>query len=370
MVHIELPHRLAAGFRLLFVLVAVAPPGRALPAQQPARSVDLGFPVGLALLPDGDLLVSERRTHRIQRLDLQSGVLSPFAGDGTAGFSGDGGPAAAARLSCPDAIDVDASGTVYVSDRCNERIRRIDGATGIITTIAGTGERGPSADGPALSVALTGVFYLRLAPDGTLLFTDTDANLVRQLDLRTGTVTTLAGSGEDGFAGDGGPALEASLSRPHVVLRLRNGDLLIGDSFNHRLRLVDHAKGTITTLAGTGEEAPARDGVAAGRSPLVYFGEIHELDDGDLLWTEWGSSQIVRLDRATGRLHVVAGTTEFGRADRDGTPLAAAAIGSGVDMVIDSRGRLIIAAAGAGLVRRIDLERGTLETLAGAGRRQ
>lgn len=334
-------------------------------AQQPAQSVELGFPIGLARLPDGDLLISERRHHRIQRLDLEHGTLTLLAGTGERGFSGDGGPARAAQLACPDAIDVDATGTVYVADRCNERIRRIDATTGVITTIAGTGERGPAPDGPADQVALTGVFYLRVGPDSTILFTDTDANLVRELDLRRGTITTLAGSGAAGFAGDGGPARLAELERPHVVLRLRDGTLVIGDSFNHRLRVVEPEHGTIFTLAGNGDEAPARDGAPAHESPLMFFGEIHELENGDLLWTEWGSSQIVRLDRRSERLRIVAGSHAFGRADPDGTPLAEAAIGSAVDMVIDDQGRLIVAASGQGLVRRIDLKKGTLETLAG-----
>jgi hypothetical protein len=261
---------------------------------------------------------------------------------------------------------VDAHGNLFVADRCNERIRRIDARTGLITTVAGTGRRGPSPDGAALAVSLTGVFYLRVVSDHRILFTDTDAHTVRELDLAAGSIRTLAGSGVGGFSGDGGPARAASLSRPHVALVLRNGDLVIGDSFNHRVRLIDRT-GIIHTIAGSGEEGPARDGSSAQSTPLLYFGEIHELPDGDLLWTEWGSSQLVRLERRTGTIRVVAGSPAFVDAGADG-PSRDVPIGASVDFVIDSEGRVVLAGARDGLIRRVDLVRGTVETLAGRRR--
>jgi hypothetical protein len=339
-----------------------------LQAQRPAREVTLGFPIGIAELPDGSILISERRSHRIQRLSLASGTLTPFAGTGEAGYSGDDGPALQAQLNCPDAIDVDRAGNVYVADRCNERIRRIDAASGRITTVAGNGARGPGQDGPAREVPLTGVFYLRVDTDSTILFTDTDAHRVRELNLSRERITTLAGSGTGGFSGDGGPALSAAMSRPHVVLRLRNGDLVIGDSFNHRVRVVDAQSGQIRTIAGNGEEEAAIAGRSPLASPLLYFGEIHEEVDGSLLWTEWGSSQLVRLDPTRSRLQVVAGSTAVGRSDPDGALTEHPAIGSAVDFLIDDEGRYLIAVSSVGLIRRVDPVCGTVETLAGTPR--
>jgi sugar lactone lactonase YvrE len=285
------------------------------------------------------------------------------AGDGAQGFGGDGGPARDVRLGCPDAIDIDARGNIFVADRCNERIRRIDATTGSIDTVAGNGSRGPGSDGPARAVPLTGVFYLRVVDDRTILFTDTDAHRIRELDLTAGRVRTVAGSGTEGFSGDGGPALRASFRRPHVAVRLRDGSLVIGDSFNHRIRRVS-AGGVVETMAGNGEEGAAVDGARAAESPLLYFGEIHELEDGDLIWSEWGSSQLVRLDRDTGRLSVVAGSTAFGRAGPDG-PARGAALGSIVDFAFDAEGRIVAAVASEGLIRRIDLRANRVDTLVG-----
>lgn len=329
----------------------------------PALETSLGFPVGVAMLSDGRVLISERRNHRVLRLDVEAGTLERIAGTGVAGYSGDGGPARNAQLSCPDAIDVDSRGNLYIADRCNERIRRVDAQTGRISTVAGTGQRGPGGDGPALSVDLTGVFYLRVDSDERILFTDTDANLVRELDVVRGTIHTLAGSGVQGFAGDGGPARSAELFRPHVVLRLESGDLVIGDSFNHRLRVVDVKTGVIRTIAGTGAEGPAMDGARAVESPLLFFGQIHELPGRGIVWSEWGSSQLLLLD-GEGRLRVLAGSLRFGEAGPDG-PSREAALGSIVGFVLDEEGRLVVAASSANLIRRIDLGRGSVETIAG-----
>src|SRR5262245_5551925 len=215
----------------------------------------LKFPLGLAIGPDQALYVSEREGHRVVRIDPTNGDTRIVAGTGVPGFSGDGGPATSAQLRCPDSIDFDAAGNLYIADRCNERLRVVEASTGIIRTVAGNGARGQSPDGPALSLSLMGPFFLESASRDTLLFTDTDANLVRQVDLRSGRVSTLAGTGERGFSGDGGAALSARLTRPHIAFRARNGDLIIGDSFNQRIRRVDRATVIIHTTAVTATEA-------------------------------------------------------------------------------------------------------------------
>lgn len=347
------------------VLTSGAGTGHGRPGQAQARDVELAFPLGLALGPDGSLYVSERQGHRVRRVDLEAGTITTVAGTGDPGFSGDGGSATEARLRCPDSIDLDEEGDLYIADRCNERIRRVDARTGIITTVVGNGERGPSADGPALEISLMGPYYVRAASTEELIFTDTDSHRVRRLDLRTGRVTTLAGSGEGGFAGDGGPALEARLARPHVAQRAENGDLIIGDSFNQRIRRVSRDDGTIRTIAGNGERGTAEDGTPSLEAPFQYFGDIVELDDGDLLLTEWLSGRLLLLDMNHATIRVLAGTTDPAPPDEDGLDPRATRFGSLAGLALDAEGRVLVAAADAGVVRRIDLRAGRVETVVG-----
>jgi hypothetical protein len=164
-----------------------------------------------------------------------------------------------------------------------------------------------------------GPFFLESASRDTLLFTDTDANLVRQVDLRSGRVSTLAGTGERGFSGDGGPAYSARLTRPHIAFRARNGDLIIGDSFNQRIRRVDHTTGVIRTIAGNGTEDFVADGTPALQAPFKYFGAMIELENGDLVFDEWAGHMLLRLDQREQRIRVLAGTQDSTATDAEGS---------------------------------------------------
>lgn len=349
---------------LLLAAVAIPSPAGAQGISDPL-AVDLQFPLGLALLPGEALYVSERRGHRVLRLDLESGVVSVAAGTGTRGFSGDGGPAPEAELACPDAIDLDSRGNLFIADRCNERIRKVDARSGIIETIAGTGSRGTAPDGAGLEMPFMGIYYVEVEGDSVVLFTETDAHRIRVLELATGMVRTVAGSGVGGFGGDGGPALEADLARPHVALYARNGDLIIGDSFNQRIRRVDARNGIVRTIAGNGEQGVAEDGALALESPSAFFGSIHELDDGDLVFTEWINGRLVRLDVDDGTLHVLAGNTSNPSRWRDGFAPRSTFFGPLADFAIDADGRYFVVAAESGAVRVIDFEAGEVTTVLG-----
>lgn len=332
----------------------------------PANEAELDFPLGIALAPDGSLYVSERGADRVRRVDPETGTISTYAGTGTAGFSGDGGPAAAAEISSPDSIDVDAGGNLYIADRGNERIRRVDARTGIITTVVGNGERAASDDGTAVREAsLMGPYYVRIVDGNELWFTDTDSNRVMRVDSSAGILEVLAGSGARGFGGDGDYAFEAAFARPHVVLKLRSGDIVIGDSFNQRIRIVDHESGIVDTLAGSGTQGVAPDGTKLLDAAFAYFGEIHELENGDLLVTEWMNGRVLRLDLEAGVLHVLAGTGADEGSMADGQHPRATRFNRLADCVFDGQGRLLVVAAADGLVRRIDFEHETVETVVG-----
>ncbi len=199
-------------------------------------------------------------------MDLATGTITTFAGTGTAGFGGDGGQATAAQLSDPRTIAV-GSVNLYIGDRGNHRIRRVDLATGTITTLAGTGVSGFGGDGgPATAAQINSPMGLAIG-SGNLYFGDTTNQRVRRVDLATGTITTLAGSGAGGFGGDGGPAAAAQINTP-AGLALDSRNLYIADRGSNRVRRVDLATGTITTLAGTGASGFGGDGGPATAAQL------------------------------------------------------------------------------------------------------
>lgn len=167
---------------------------------------------------------------------LAAGTIDTVAGTGQAGYSGDGGPATKATLNEPYAVAVSDAGDLYIVDRLNAVIRRVDGATGVITTVAGTGARG-AADGPADRATFNGPKAVRCDAGGNVYVVDTENHSVRKLDLKALRVTTVAG-GRQGKGGDGGEARAAGLDRPHGVVLASDGTLYIADSGNHRVRRV------------------------------------------------------------------------------------------------------------------------------------
>ena len=213
----------------------------------PASKARLKAPVGLALDVKGSLYVADRDNHAIRKIS-PDGVITTVAGDGSPGFFGDGGPATQAKLNQPEAVAFDRHGNTYFSDSANNRVRKID-TDGVITTIAGTGKTGAAGDGgPATKAQITDPDGLAFDDDGNLYVSDTDNNRVRRIDTH-GVITTVAGTGTAGFSGDGGPATEADLNGPFGLVFDKHGNLYIADHGNRRVRKID-THGVITTLAG------------------------------------------------------------------------------------------------------------------------
>ena len=236
----------------------------------PATSALLRQPHGIALDDAGNLYVADSPNHRIRRID-PAGIITTVAGTGMAGFSGDGGPATSARLNRPRNLIVDPAGNLLIADTDNHRIRRVEGSV-IIATIAGTGAPGSSGDGgPGSAASFDDPRDVALDPEGHLFVVDTEAHRVRRIDAATGTITTVAGTGMSGLSGDGGPAAAARLNEPRGVAVDPGGNLFIADSSNNRVRWVDRS-GTIRALAADLDLRDPR-GLNTDRSGVVVVAD-------------------------------------------------------------------------------------------------
>jgi sugar lactone lactonase YvrE len=248
----------------------------------PAVEAELDTPTAVAVGPAGDLFIADSGNHRVRRVAVD-GTITTVAGNGTEGFSGDGGPATDAELDFPAGVAVSGAGELYIADTNNHRVRKVT-ADGIIATVVGSGPAGylqgalAGDGGPATAARLARPFGLALGPAGDLYIADGFNNRVRRVTA-SATITTIAGSGPAGFlqgglAGDGGPATRARLSFPRAVVLDTGGNLHVADALNHRVRRVG-SDGRIHTIAGGGATGYLRgsfggDGAHPGTARLAF----------------------------------------------------------------------------------------------------
>ncbi|MFT4111200.1 choice-of-anchor D domain-containing protein [Silvibacterium sp.] len=233
-----------------------------------ATSAELNHPAGVALDSDGNLYIADTGNNRVRKVD-DTFTITTVAGNGTSGYSGDGGAATGAELASPAGIAVDSSGNIYIADAANNVVREIAASTGIISTIAGTGSAGSSGDGGlATSAKLNYPLGVALDSAGNLYIADGGNNKVREVAASTGIITTVAGTGTAGYSGDGGAATSAELYQPSDVKVDAGSNLYICDSYNNRLRVVSGSTGIITTLAGNGTDGHSGDGGPAPQAEL------------------------------------------------------------------------------------------------------
>jgi len=207
----------------------------------PATAAQLGFPLGVAVDAAGNLAIADQSNDRIRLVNATTGVITTVAGKESSGFSGDGGPATAAELYLPAGVTFGAAGDLFIADQQNNRIRRVDATAGIITTVAGNGSAGFSGDGgPATAAQLQYPYSVTLDATGNIFISDGN-DRIRRVDATTGIITTVAGNGSAGFSGDGGLATAAQLNAPSGVAFDAAQNLFIADRFNSRIRRVDAA---------------------------------------------------------------------------------------------------------------------------------
>lgn len=227
----------------------------------PATAAGLAEPHGARCDGEGNLFIADSRNHRIRRVDARTGLIATVAGTGRAGYSGDGMPAVEADLSFPLAVALDTEDNLYIVDTDNNRIRRVDAATGRMSTVAGVGEIGSLEDGVDARQARFGRLRdLVIAADKSLIVADGENSVIFRIDLSDRVIYRVAGSDTYGFSGDGGPAIDAHLCQPYSIALDEDQNLFIKDCNNTRIRRVDAAARTIATIAGSGVYGFSGDG--------------------------------------------------------------------------------------------------------------
>ena len=241
-----------------------------------ATSAQLNGPEGVAVDAVGNVFIADTENHQVRRVDTTTGLISTIAGTGTSGYNGDGGIATSAKLFSPIGVAVDAAGNVFIGDANNYRVRRVDATSGLISTIAGTGVFGYSGDGGAATSAQLS-FPEGVAVDGggNVFIADWYNQRVRRVDATSGLISTIAGTGAFGYSGDGGAGTSAQLNSPAGVAVDAAGNVFIADSGNSRVRRVDATTGLISTIAGTGASAQLNGpiGVAVDAAGNVFIAD-------------------------------------------------------------------------------------------------
>jgi len=299
----------AAGFSSVTTLIGTGMPGYS--------DTQVNNPYGMTIGPDGALYFCEVDNQRVRKIDLKTRRMTLIAGNGQKAYKGDGGPATEASLSAPHELLFDSRGDLYIAER--------------------------------------------------------DNHVIRKVDMKTGIISTVAGVGVAGFSGDGGPGVKAQLRQPHSIIRDRDNSLLICDIGNNRIRRLHLDTGIIETFAGTGEAKPTPDGAAAKDAPLNGPRTMVLASNGDLYLALREGDMILKLDANTQTWHRVAGTGEVGYSG-DGGPALNAKFGGSLARLAGPKGltlgpenTLYVADTESHAVRRIDLGTGIITTVLGTG---
>jgi hypothetical protein len=385
----------------------------------PKETAGFYHPEHLAFDSKGDLYVCDNSNDRVRKIDMKTGIVSTVLGNGQRASNGDGGPATEASTLMPDAIHVDVHDNLYVGEKYGFRVRKVDGKTGIVTTIAGTGVPGMGEEGVkatetqvnSVEVGVWGdadgtVFYsdcggrtrridgetgivttilggttkhdgeiategfltgpngLSVGPNGHIFFADVWGQRVGAIDPESGIIRTVAGNGARAYGGDGGPATEAYLGNPYDVSVDSKGTVVIADSRHGHIRRVD-ADGIIHNVAGAAFQWDKGDGGSALNANLVQVGAVaHDADD-NIYFGDVGVGRIRKIDAQTGIIDTVVGVGLPGYSG-DGGPATEARISAPASITFDSEGNLYVADQSNHVVRKVDLD-GIITSIVGTG---
>lgn len=327
----------------------------------PAAAAMLDQPFDVTIDPQGRVIFSDTFNHRIRRFDPKSGHVETIAGSGLKGFSGDGGPATKAAMNEPYGVKIDKPGeNLYIVDRLNLRVRRVNLKSGVIDTVAGTGKAIYSGDGgPAAKAGLVEPNGAALGPssdgpDTRLYISDVRGHRIRVVDLKTGVIDTFAGTGQAKHDGDGGLARKAGIFGARAVAVGPEGNVYIVEREGHSLRVVDGKSGIIRTIAGTGKKGDSGDGGPAGKATFNGPKELCVAPDGSAVYVvDTENHKIRRVDLKTGLIFTAAGSGERGPSG-DGGAANKAQLDRPHGVAVDKAGRLWIGDTNNHRIRRVE----------------
>ncbi len=295
-----------------------------------------------------------------------AGEIDSVAGTGESSNNGGSGVAVEINVGQPFGVEIGPDGALYVTEVKNHRVLRVDLKSGRISTVAGTGDKGYSGDGGvATKASLNEPYEVRFDEGGNMFFVEMKNHLIRRVDAKTNVITTVAGTGEAGFSGDGGPAKLAQFRQPHSIALDRKGNLYVADIGNHRIRRINLASGVVETIAGNGERKLPTDGQTARGKPMV--GPRALCVRGETLWIALREGHSVwRMDLNTARLTHVAGSGKKGFSGDGGDPKQATFNGP-KGIAVGPKGRIAVVDTENQAIRSIDLKANLISTVAGGG---
>ena len=330
------------------------------PGGIPATSANMTIPTGVAVDSAGDLFIAEEDNHIVQEVNAQTGLITTVAGTGTAGYNGDGIPATSAQLNFPTGVALDPAGDIFIADAGNNLIREVNAGTGLISTIAGTGTAGYNGDGiAATSAELNQPLNIAFDSAGNLFIADWGNNLVREVNAATGLISTIAGTGAAGYNGDGIAATSAELNGPTSVVADASGDVFIAEGDGGRVREVNASTGLISTVAGTGTYGYNGDGISATSAQLAEPEGIALDAAGNLFIADNGNQRIREVNATTHLISTVAGTGVAGY-NGDGIAATSAELSYPVGVAVDAAGDLFIGDLLNNRVREVTIAAATI----------